>query len=173
MPIFHFHNTRWSLTPNLATDIERVQMKMIASLAKYRRSLAETPEGLVGRRARETGNTTAQQGLWNIRTAKRICACQEHLHRPANARRWAAKLLQHKGREWLQARRAARDSPSLQAGRTGTRLQAGKVQTRWHDGAEYAKLYVRCQATASRPATPNRMRADLEQTIGRSRTNCI
>ena len=78
-------------------------------------------------------------GEWHLRYAARVCAWQDHLARPANARSWAACLMHHRGKNWLIARRLLAGSPLVFGGRAGTRTLLGCVNTRWHDGAELAR----------------------------------
>lgn len=133
-PILDYHNSRWAMSPNFASEIDRVQRRMWAILLNIRKSPAETPEGYVRRRARTAGQAACAAGLWSIRTAKHIVAWEGHVGRPANAHSWPAHPMQSRGRKWLQEQRMQHSSLSLQSGRTGTRLLPGKPQTRWHDG---------------------------------------
>lgn len=172
-PILDFHNSRWSATPNLLFEVDRVQRRMMASLLGLRKSAEEAPEGFVRRRARHAGQCVAKAGLWSHRCAKRVVAWEAHLRRPANKNSWASQLLMYRGREWLQERRAAQESPSIQAARTGTRVAAGKVQTRWHDGAVYAQSHIKCAGEAHQTATASKRGQYLEQAIARERARSL
>lgn len=156
-PVLDFYNTRWALTAQLLSEVDRAQRRMVAILLGTRKEPGETPEGFVRRRGRQAGQVAARDGLWSERCAKRVIAWHDHLQRERNHHAWPAQLLKWHGEEWLQQRRAMQNSASVFAGRTATRLSAGKVQCRWHDGVATARARLRVEAASSANAARSEM----------------
>lgn len=126
LPVLDFACSRWSLTPALLSDVDRVQRRMTAILAAARKLPGETPEEYVRRRARAAGFEAAKAGLWSARCKARVVKWADHFERERNREAWAAQLLQWRGAAWLQQKRLEQNSESVYAGRTGTRAAAGK-----------------------------------------------
>lgn len=125
-PVLDFYNTRWALTTQLLSEVDRAQRRMVAVLLGARKEPAETPEGFARRRARQAGQLAAREGLWSERCAMRVIAWNHYLRRDRNQNSWPVRLLQWRGEEWLRQRRVQQNSESVFAGRTATRLCAGR-----------------------------------------------
>ena len=141
LPICDFRSSRWSFHASLAADLDRQQRKMTSILARIPRCADEADAVYFRRRHRQISSHCKSQGLWSLRHAARVCAWNAHLHRPQNARSWAARLLHWHGRDWLASQRLAQGTPSL-GGRTGTRAGPGCPCPRWHDGVVAAETVL-------------------------------
>ena len=139
LPSLDYRCSRWPVTRRRMNEIRAVQHKMVAIIMRIPMDPGELPGDYVRRRARRASEQCRQLGQWSLRYADRVVSWHDHLHRPLNARSWAAQLYNFRGHAWLVAQRLAAGSVSVFAGRTGTRVAPGHVRTRWHDGVELAK----------------------------------
>ena len=143
-PQFGCKCSRWPPQRQIASELDRVQQKMTATILRAPRAAGEDVDAYVRRRGRLARNQCLQQGQWSDFWFSRASKWDEHLARERNGYSWSARLRDYRGMHWLMERRAAlapRVSAvvSIRAGRTGTRAAPGKVHARWHDGIEYAK----------------------------------
>ena len=146
-PQLDFRCSRWAPQKQVASEIDRLQTKMTATLLKLPLLEDERPEDYVRRRGRLAAQLSRNHGLWSARWFQRAVKWDEHLSRPRNAHCWAARLRCYRGSDWFIFRRslfapsvASRASPSCSsAGRTNTRTGRFKVHARWHDGMQYAR----------------------------------
>ena len=146
-PLLDFRCQRWAPQTQIAKELDRHQVKMIASLLRLPYLEGERPEDYVRRRGRLAARLAQSHGPWSRRWFQRVLSWDEHLARPRNRHLWAAKLRSYHDRDWFIFRRsmfapsvASRHSPaSATAGRTDTRSGQAKVHMRWHDGIEYAR----------------------------------
>ena len=143
-PQLDFRCSRWAPQKQIATEVDRLQAKMTATLLKLPYVEGERPEDYVRRRGRLAKRLSRKHGLWSERWFQRATKWDEHLAGPRNARYWAAKLRCYHDRDWFVLRRssfapsvASRESPACStAGRTATRTGRFKVHARWHDGVQ-------------------------------------
>lgn len=143
LPQLSFRCSRWPPQKQVATELDRMQRKMAATLMKVPRYPGEPLDDFVRRRGRLAAKFCREHGSWTEFWFSRAVHWDEHLSRPRNKFCWAAKLRQYRDREWFMQRRiemAPVDGhQSMLAGRTGTRAFRGRVHMRWHDGIAYAK----------------------------------
>jgi hypothetical protein len=143
-PQLSFRCSRWPPQRQVASDIDRLQQKMVASMLRLPRLEGEEPDAYVRRRGRLARRHCQQQGTWSAHWFSRATSWDQHLSRPRNKCTWSAMLRGFRGKEWLMQQRSSfapsggLAQASLFAGRTGTRAIHGKVQMRWHDGIDYA-----------------------------------
>ena len=154
-PQLSFRCSRWPPQSQIASEVDQVQQKMVASLMRLPPLRGEEAPDYVRRRGRLARKVCADCGIWSHHWFTRSIRWDEHLSRPANAHSWASQLREYRGKQWLMDRRASfatafRSNVSVHAGRTGTRAFRGIVHTRWHDGVDYGRTIV----PVSRTSTP-------------------
>ena len=142
-PQLDFRCSRWPPQRLIATELDRTQRKMTATLLNVPHLPCEPIEEYVRRRGRISAKVCKDHGLWSTRWFSRATRWDSHLSRDRNIASWAARLRTFRDRDWFIQRRmqlAPSDgwSASVHAGRTETRSFAGCVHTRWHDGIHYA-----------------------------------
>lgn len=143
-PLIDFRCSRWPPQKQIATELDRTQRKMTATLLCVPRSPGEFIDDYVWRRGRISAKLCREHGLWSDRWFNRAIKWESHLSRDRNIQCWAARLRTFRDRAWFMERRsqlAPQDgaSSSIHAGRTDTRSFPGVVHMHWHDGVELAK----------------------------------
>ena len=106
----------------------------------------EVPE-FVRRRGKIARKLCKDQGLWSQRWYSRVIKWDRHLSQSRNTYSWSSRLRTFHGSDWLFLQRmsfikAASNTVSVLAGRTGTRTFPGKVFARWHDGVNNALFHI-------------------------------
>ena len=144
LPQLEFRCSRWPPQKTVARELDDMQRKMYATIARIPRHPAEATDQYVRRRGREAATACRLAGTWSSRWFKRACKWNEHLERPRNSVNWSAKLLHYHDRAWFIQKRASLlpSNPrigSCLAGRTDTRADRGGVCRRWHDGIAFAR----------------------------------
>ena len=143
VPVLDYRSTRWPASKTTERHINRLQRKMIACTLNLKKRPDEDVAAFVRRRGKVARVHAIADGLWSRRHCHRLCTWSSHLERAPGDQGWAWRLLRHRGREWLMARRMAEGSSSAFAGRTSTRSMPGGVAIRWQDGLEFARVYLR------------------------------
>ena len=106
-PQLDFRCSRWAPQKQIATEVDRLQAKMTATLLRLPYVEGERPEDYVRRRGRLAKRLSRKHGLWSERWFQRATKWDEHLARPRNARYWAAKLRCYHDRDWFVLRRSS------------------------------------------------------------------
>ena len=149
-PQLSFRCSRWPPQRQIASEVDRLQQKMVASVVRLPRVAGEEAADYVRRRGRLARKSCAEQGIWSQHWFSRAVHWDDHLCRPLNFATWPAQLREHRGKQWLMdcraslapARSSSSSEVSVLAGRTGTRTFSGKVHTRWHDGVDFARSHA-------------------------------
>ena len=144
VPLLSFRCSRWPPQRQIASEVDQVQQKMVASLMRLPPLPGEEAADYVRRRGRAARKVCTDCGTWSHHWFARSVRWDQHLGRPANFHSWPSQLREYKGKQWLMERRASfasalRSNVSVHAGRTGTRACRGIVHTRWHDGIDYGQ----------------------------------
>ena len=133
----------WPPQVQIASEIDRTQRKMVATILGVVRLPDEAIEDFVKRRGRLAARCCKQNGLWSKRWFQRAVRWDEHLARQRDSESWSSKIRCYRDRSWLMQRRLDVGSSSAIAGRTNTRSAPGKVHSRWHDAIHYARSLIR------------------------------
>ena len=135
-PILDFRCSRWPPQATIASELDAVQRKMLATLLRLQPLPYETFKQFSQRRGRAARKLCVEVGLWSKRWFQRVLNWNEHIRRPHNRWTWPAQLVDYKGEAYLIERRASHH------GRTATRAYSGFPCRRWHDGVSFAKECV-------------------------------
>lgn len=138
-PVLHHRNTRWPCSKKRCNELDRLQRRMVSSIARVQPLPGDNAAAYMRRRNRIISGLIGQD-RWSYQHCQRVLAWDEHLRRPHNSESWAAKLLDVRGEAWLQERRqlCQRDQQS----RLDSRAYFGFVAPRWHEGVAYARRVV-------------------------------
>jgi len=129
-PVLGWRAGRWSMGKVLLGRLDSLQRGMVCSMMRSPRLSGETDADFHRRRGREAGRVCRNMGLWSLLACDQARRWREHIHR-RHVRSFATELVTWKDDLWLQVRRAARQSLSALAGRTGTRAEPGRAALRW------------------------------------------
>ena len=142
-PQIDYRSSRWPPQKQIASELDRIQQKMVSIVLHETGQPGEEVPDYVRRRGRIARSLSEQYGLWSHRWFARVIKWDRHLARARNGLSWSSRLRTYHGSEWLIEQRSSfisssTSTMSVVAGRTGTRSFQGKVFMRWHDGVHYA-----------------------------------
>ena len=147
VPQFAYKISRWPPQQQIANELDRLQQKMTSILLCEPMAIGEEVPEFVRRRGKIARKLCKDQGLWSQRWYSRVIKWDRHLSQSRNTYSWSSRLRTFHGSDWLILQRmsfikAASNTVSVLAGRTGTRTFPGKVFARWHDGVNNALFHI-------------------------------
>ena len=134
IPILSYRCSRWPPSNALAIELDRLQAKMVAAIARTARLPGEPLHDYCRRRRRLAAALCRRHGLWSQHWYKRVVDWDGHLARGHAEHSWPVQLRSFHGEHWLDAHRAF-----MQSRGTMARMMRGRPAQRWHDGVNFAR----------------------------------
>ena len=139
-PIASFRWARWPFQRSYAGQLDRIQLKMLATMLGIAPKPAEPFDASAERRHREAGRLAAACGRWSNAWARSLTTWNDHLHRRHNTGTWAPALLRWHDQGWLSWRRLLESIGS--ESRTRTRAYRGKAHRIWEESLNEARALL-------------------------------
>ena len=133
LPVVDMHFVYWPFTTGRASQLDRVQRKMLASLARLRPNVDDTMETFWRRRRKHATQLQEEMGSWSRRWAKRVVKWDEHLHR-ATSSCFPSQLVKICTAQELQQRRWRFSRPCVRA-------TPGAINPRYSEAISIAKTF--------------------------------
>ena len=134
LPVADLHFVYWPFTTSRALQLDRVQRKMLASLANLRPNSSDTTDTFWNRRRKHAAQLQDTMGSWSRRWAKRVVKWDQHLHR-AKTSFLPSQLVKIRNAEELQQRRWRWNRPCVRAA-------PGAINTRFSESILTAKTFI-------------------------------
>ena len=136
-PVLSYVGSRWPPQPTIATELDRIQSKMVASMLRIKRQDGEGAADYCRRRNRDAAFKCRQLGRWSSHWFERVLKWDAHLERAHCHQSWAVLLRSFHDEIWLETHRFETNSHG-----TATRTSRGRPLTRWHEGVSFAKGHL-------------------------------
>ena len=103
-PAINLRCARWHMGRHKLSRIDALQRRLIACVIREPRHPSEEDSSYFRRRGRIAASIARDAGLWSERVARQMLRWHARMSAPAYAG-WAQKLVNWRGRDWLQNRR--------------------------------------------------------------------
>ena len=133
LSVADMHFVYWPFTRARASQLDRTQLKMLASLARLRPNIDDTAETFWKRRRMHATKLQAHMGSWSFRWAKRVVKWDEHLRR-ATTSSLPSQLVRIRTADDLQQRRWKWNRPCVRA-------VPGAINARYSESVEIANTF--------------------------------
>jgi len=135
--VAEFRWARWPYQSQYAKNLDKLQLKMLATLFQITPKPRELYDAFVQRRHVQSGHLASQCGRWNRSWASSVTSWHQHRLRRHDAGTWGPALLNWHGQDWLSLQRVT--NSGVNESRTRTRACRMKVHKRWEESLEHAR----------------------------------